>query len=111
MPNKKQFKTHEEYLQYYREYRRKKISKCRTYNRKYMRIWRKKNGCKKEKYDFRDLIRLKVFNAIKEGILIKKPCCICGKKRVQAHHNNYNKPLEVVWLCPSHHKILHLSTR
>ena len=28
----------------------------------------------------------------------------CSKGIIQAHHEDYNKPLEINWLCPSHHK-------
>ncbi len=47
-----------------------------------------------------------VGNAIKYGQLTKAPCVVCGGK-AQAHHENYSKPLEVVWLCPEHHKERH----
>lgn len=40
---------------------------------------------------------------IKRGKIIKQPCKICGDLNVQAHHNDYSKPLEVQWLCPTHH--------
>lgn len=40
------------------------------------------------------------------GILIKSSCEICGAK-AQAHHEDYSKPLEVIWLCPIHHKQRH----
>lgn len=36
-----------------------------------------------------------------------QPCVICGKPGVERHHPNYNKPLEIVWLCRSCHKRLH----
>ena len=37
-----------------------------------------------------------------------KPCEICGsEKKVEAHHDDYNKPLEVNWLCRKHHLALH----
>jgi hypothetical protein len=42
--------------------------------------------------------------ALKNGILIRKPCEICGSKKVHGHHDDYSKPLEVRWLCPKHHK-------
>lgn len=36
-------------------------------------------------------------------------CQACGKGGfIQAHHQNYNKPTEVLWLCSSCHKKLHL---
>lgn len=37
--------------------------------------------------------------------LVKLPCQRCGEKRSEAHHPDYSKPLEVVWLChPCHMK-------
>lgn len=41
--------------------------------------------------------------AIKKGLLIRKPCEVCGAEKVHAHHEDYLKPLEVRWLCPKHH--------
>jgi hypothetical protein len=38
--------------------------------------------------------------------LARKPCEQCGDK-AHAHHENYDKPLEVVWLCPKHHSARH----
>jgi hypothetical protein len=51
-----------------------------------------------------------VRKAIRKGMLIKESCKICGKKYVHAHHQDYSKPLDVIWLCPSHHKKIHLGT-
>lgn len=47
-----------------------------------------------------------VHNAIRAGKLVRKPCTICGKKS-EGHHPDYNKPLEVVWLCRKHHASIH----
>ena len=44
-----------------------------------------------------------VRNAVRCGRLKKQPCAICGTLPVGAHHENYSRPLEVVWLCPQHH--------
>lgn len=44
-----------------------------------------------------------VYNAIKKGILIRIPCQVCGNQKSEAHHCNYDKPLEVKWLCRKHH--------
>lgn len=41
------------------------------------------------------------------GRLKKKPCAVCGDDKVHKHHPNPYKPLEVVHLCPLHHKEAH----
>ena len=46
--------------------------------------------------------------AIRDGRLIKKPCEYCGNKTVVAHHDDYLKPMEVRWLCYSHHSQWHV---
>jgi hypothetical protein len=51
--------------------------------------------------------RKKVKWAVATGVLIKPAICSnCGaSKRLHGHHDDYSKPLEVVWLCVScHHK-------
>ena len=47
--------------------------------------------------------------AIQKGKLVRQPCEQCGvTEHVVAHHEDYNKPLDVVWLCKHHHKERHL---
>lgn len=38
---------------------------------------------------------------------ISKQRCHCGSYDVEAHHEDYTKPLEVVWLCRLHHLRYH----
>jgi hypothetical protein len=47
--------------------------------------------------------RWQVSRAIKSGRLIRQPCEVCGDIRVDAHHDDYSKPLNVRWLCRTHH--------
>lgn len=35
-----------------------------------------------------------------------KPCIICGKNG-EGHHEDYSKPLDVIWLCHKHHQLHH----
>lgn len=49
----------------------------------------------------------KVARALRKGILTKQPCCICGSDKSIAHHESYDKPLDVVWYCQIHHKERH----
>jgi len=48
--------------------------------------------------------RKEVQKALMRGDLVKKPCRICGAKKVEAHHKDYSKPLDVIWLCRKHHE-------
>ena len=52
-------------------------------------------------------IQGKVALAKRKGILIPKPCEICGKKAL-AHHEDYSKPLKVKWICSHHHSWIHM---
>lgn len=47
-----------------------------------------------------------VGNALRDGRLTRQPCWVCGEKAV-AHHPDYDRPLDVVWLCQAHHKQTH----
>lgn len=48
-----------------------------------------------------------VGNAVRDGKLNKHPCFICGNTNVQGHHPDYDRPLDVIWLCVKHHKETH----
>lgn len=44
--------------------------------------------------------------AISKGKLVKSPCFVCGGDS-EAHHPDYSRPLDVVWLCKEHHREVH----
>ena len=51
-----------------------------------------------------------VGNAVRDGRIFKPNFCTnCGNspKRLHGHHEDYSKPLDVVWLCPGCHKQRH----
>ena len=48
--------------------------------------------------------------AVAKGLIQPMPCLCCGEK-AEAHHPDYSRPLDVVWLCPSHHKQAHAVSR
>ena len=51
--------------------------------------------------------RCAVANALQDGKICRKPCEVCGSLVVQAHHDDYSKPLDVRWLCLAHHLEAH----
>ena len=48
---------------------------------------------------------------LRKGILSRGPCEQCPPdaqgNRIEAHHDDYDKPLDVRWLCKSHHHEAH----
>jgi hypothetical protein len=51
--------------------------------------------------------KLAVKHALRDGLLSKRPCAECGIAPAHAHHDDYDKPLRVRWLCGVHHKAWH----
>jgi len=80
----------------YRKRKKKPYANAFKANREY-------RGRNPEKYKAHGLVS----TALSRGKLKKKPCELCGSSNVEAHHNDYSKPLEVRWLCPKHHAIIH----
>lgn len=113
MPRKKRFKSHKDYLKWYSDYRDKNREKLRIYNREYNRLYRQKNGYKNEynsigRYPEKQRAREILRNEIIQGRIKRQPCEVCGKKDyIHAHHSDYSKPLEIMWLCSVHHAEQH----
>jgi hypothetical protein len=84
--------TYESHLQYVSHPRTKKQL---TGLSAYVEKW-------KQKYPERTHAHRRVFIALRNGTL-KKKSCFCGSTKVEAHHDDYLKPLKVKWLCKFHH--------
>lgn len=48
-------------------------------------------------------------SALNKRTLIRQPCEVCGARNVVAHHDDYARPLDVRWLCRSHHRLHHVA--
>ncbi len=92
-------------------------SKCRETNRVYMHrararnldAFRKRERSRDRPKDEKYLARKAVNLAVRSGRLIRPECCeVCGKTaKVQGHHEDYQKQLEVKWLCVKCHGKAH----
>jgi len=79
------------------------------------RTWRAKNRKRfadiieeyHEKFPERRIAKSAVYYAVRHGKLIRPDhCVLCGRKcKPHAHHDDYSKPLEIVWLCSPCHKV------
>ena len=65
------------------------------------------NARYREKHRWEARVQSLVNRAKKLSILIAQPCQVCGKLNAFAHHDDYNKPLEVKWFCNYHHSEYH----
>lgn len=66
--------------------------------------WRKRHP---HKYNAQQAVS----QALKRGDLQKETCLFCDASTVQAHHHDYTLVLEVTWLCPRHHHLVHGRTK
>ncbi|MER8709143.1 hypothetical protein NKH49_26985 [Mesorhizobium sp. M1088] len=46
-------------------------------------------------------------SALKRGLVLQEPCEVCGNLDAEAHHDDYDKPMIVRWLCRLHHRAVH----
>lgn len=84
-------------IEYYREYDIRRGSRKTSEDTK---KYREQNP---KKY----AAHIKVGNALRDGKLFKQPCEVCGDVNVHGHHCDYDKSLEVMWLCAEHHSQWH----
>lgn len=54
-------------------------------------------------------VHYQVSKAVKEGRLERPTTCSkCGiKGKIQAHHEDYSKPFEIIWVCMKCHRKIH----
>lgn len=56
--------------------------------------------------------QIAVSNAVRDGRLTKEPCVVCGsEEQIHGHHEDYSRPLDVIWLFPRHHSEYHVVRR
>lgn len=104
--NKSKYKNR--FVQYYhcrdcnnkraRKYYAENPERCRKIIAKSIKKHRAKQDCREE-----------TNKAIRKGDLIRPNECSSCKERkdiIQAHHEDYAKPLDVIWVCPPCHSVL-----
>lgn len=120
--------SQESHMRYMRAWREKNREKYRAYSRKHRILHPEKVAASRRKYKKNRpeliamnkrraqihhpeklLAKRSVYRAVRYGRLLKPNACSnCGKKCVpEAHHRDYSKPLEVIWLCRQCHFDFH----
>jgi len=128
MPVREYYQRNKEHLrEYNRRYKREWLKKKPDdYNREYLREWKKRNPekcaqniAKANEYMrsnpiqiYKNKARNKTRWEIWSGRLKRLSCSIDGCEAIgQAHHEDYDKPLEITWLCKAHHYKHHVELR
>lgn len=92
--------------QWYRKNRKKKIAQTKAYHKtpRGKLATKISDARQNSKFPEKRLARTLVGMAQRKKLIIKQPCEICGILKVEAHHDDYSKPLDVKWFCNKHHK-------
>jgi len=116
----------EEYKEKRNKWRADNVEKCRAYQNKYHASAKGKRRYleyySKHKEDYFERAKKSNANhkaeryaqgvlnhALAKGMIKRMPCEVCGTTKSQAHHYDYNKPLDVMWLCKKHHAEWHMN--
>lgn len=114
-------KKHKEWSEFYRNRSRKDGLMCEC--KECCRIYLQSNKGKESrrissmKYQQRCPEKVKAHNIVNHAIesgKVERPsiCESCFEEKVvEAHHEDYNKPLEVIWICIGCHKEHHAKNR
>lgn len=96
-----------EYARFYRKHGRTHFPVAKS---------RKPNGARLPGREVRGVseIQRKAHKVVENALLsgrLSRGKCWCGAEKVQAHHEDYYRPDEVVWLCALHHRRRHVELR
>lgn len=72
-----------------------------------MRSWRPKHSELSPEQRKKANARAYANTYLRRGKIKRAPCEVCGAKRAEMHHPDYDRPLDVRWLCREHHLAEH----
>jgi len=104
--------TRKRRLEYYRNYDNRRSTLPHRVKARAKRQRDGKSNPSKRKWNNNNPEKVKAINAannaVRDGKLKRQPCERCdATHRIQKHHNDYSKPLEVRWLCSKCHNLEH----
>lgn len=89
---------------------------CKKCQVKFTKIWKLNNPNKTKEHNNKSSklgyvkhnkkwkARCLINRLIRDGYLQKEDCAICGSsEKIEAHHENYDIPNCIIWLCAKHH--------
>ncbi len=80
---------------------------CLSCHNDYMKQNRKKHSELTDEQRLKANCRSYVNVYIRRGKVIPEPCILCNDENSEAHHEDYSKPLDIIWLCRKCHLDYH----
>ena len=116
---KKYYEKHrDKILKYSKKYNMKHCKERRKKHQKYNEKHRDELNKKYKEYKIKNPEKVKarrdLSNAIRDKKIIKPDkCSKCDGNfyKIEGHHEDYNKPFDIIWLCKSCHKEIHNEKR
>jgi ribosomal protein S27AE len=99
---KARVREHRRLNEHVREYDRKRGKRPERIKKNVERTreWRRKNPKQASAHR-------KVAYAVSAGKIKRTACAFCGCAGAEAHHHDYEKPLDITWVCAKCHRRLH----
>ena len=95
--------------EYLREYQHEYYQANKEYLREYQREHKRERYASDPTFRFKRLSRATLHSNVRNGKIIRpNQCSKCSSTgNIHAHHEDYSKPLKVIWLCKKCHTRLH----
>jgi hypothetical protein len=87
--------------------REKKRASNNAYHKKISGMRSERTAAYRASHPDRKAAHQAVQTAIRNRSLGKAACIVCGSEKSSAHHEDYSRPLDVVWYCHVHHMQRH----
>lgn len=71
-----------------------------------MELQRKAQRRYYQRHPDRQQARTKLTDAVRYGKIHRMPCFYCDDPKTEAHHFDYTRPFDIIWLCTYHHREL-----
>lgn len=105
--------------EYIKKYREAHSEQHRKYMQSYLKEYRTEHRAEhnlssaeqRKRHPYETKARSMINHAIRDGKLVRNVCEVCGDKNTQAHHDDYNYPLKVRWLCIKCHNEWHRNNK
>jgi len=106
--------NHADRLEYERDLSQKNSKRRTDYMREYKAQNKEKIAANQKRYREKNKVKASAraklnYHVVRGKISVPDHCSFCSDNtKVEAHHPDYTKPLEVEWLCDRCHKITHM---